>query len=60
MNQQQWVCEHCGREEDTETELTIRHRSCRFKAAFPDVYTETEEGIVIFDPAKLRQVVEEP
>ncbi len=49
-------CEVCGVEAD-QLDIEIFHRACRFKRAFPDAYEE-KDGLLFFDPAKMREQLE--
>lgn len=46
-------CDHCNHDEETESDLDVKHRGCRLKAAFPGAYTEQGHGLVTFDMDKV-------
>ena len=47
-------CPHCGKTEENEDDLTIQHRGCRLKAAFPNTY-EKKGRLLVFDLEKIRK-----
>lgn len=57
MMKTEFKCEHCGAICEDELELDVRHRGCRFKAAFPDCY-EKKAGLLVFDVKKIAAKLE--
>lgn len=52
-------CSVCGGNEDTEEEISIFHRGCRFKKAFGEDSYRREGNLLIFDMKKIEKKLKE-